>query len=75
MVTCCFLNSESLSLLPPTTDELDTNAMFLDTFYALKSLYTPPMTTDLHTKLVLNDTLDLSEVTLIPWCNFGLISG
>ena len=62
-------------MLPPNTDGLDTNAMFLDTFYALKSLYIPPMTTDLHTKLVLNDTPDLSEATLILWCNFGLISG
>ena len=75
MVCCRFLNLESLSLLPPTTDGLDTNAMFLDIFYTLESLYIPAMTTDLHTKLVLNDTPDLSEATLIPWCNFGLISG
>ena len=33
------------------------------------------MITDLHTKFVLNDTPDLSEATLIPWCYFGLISG
>ena len=71
MVSCHFLNS----IASPTTDGLDTNAMFLDTFYALKLLYIPSMTTDLHTKLVLHDTPDVSEATLIPWCDFGLISG